>query len=376
MEEKKLYERYQRQIILKEFGEAGQQKLLQAKVLVIGAGGLGCPVLQYLTAAGVGTIGLVDDDTVALTNLHRQVLYSVNDLGLPKAERAASVLQGLNPEINIIPFNKRLTVENALDIIRSFDIIVDGTDNFSSRYMINDACVLLDKPLVYGAISQFEGQVAIFSCRKENDEKAVNYRDIFPQPPKEDEVLNCAEAGVLGVLPGIIGTMMANETIKLITGIGVPLINRLLTYNALNNQIYELELTAREETRSLIPANEVLFEQMDYEWLCASSSGSFEIDGGAFDKLMENENIDVIDVRELDELPAVNEFYHQNIPLKQIAEFILAIKSDTVVVFCQSGKRSKQAAILLSGIFGETKKIYSLKGGIESWKKQHQAQQS
>ena len=376
MKENISYERYQRQIILKEFGETGQQKLLQAKVLAIGAGGLGCPILQYLAAAGVGTIGIVDDDIVALTNLHRQVLYSVKDIGLSKAERSASVLQGLNPDINIIPFNQRLTIENALEIIKSFDIIIDGTDNFSTRYLINDACVLLDKPLVYGAISQFEGQVTIFNCRQENNDKQVNYRDIFPQPPKDDEVLNCAEAGVLGVLPGIVGTMMANETIKLITGIGTPLINRLLTYNALNNQLYELELTAREETRLLIPANEMFFKQMDYEWLCSSSSESFEIDGNAFNELMENETIDVIDVRELDELPVVNEFDHQKIPLKQIAGTLQGIKADTVVVFCQSGKRSKQAATLLSGIFGTTKKIYSLKGGIENWKKQHQPQQS
>ena len=377
MEEKNIYERYQRQIILKEFGEAGQQKLLQAKVLVIGAGGLGCPVLQYLTAAGVGTLGIVDDDTVALTNLHRQVLYSVKDIGSFKAEIATSVLQQLNPEINIIPFNQRLIVENALELIRPFDIVIDGTDNFSTRYMINDACVLLDKPLVYGAISQFEGQVTIFSPHSsKGDEQGVNYRDLFPQPPKDDEVLNCAEAGVLGVLPGIIGTMMANETIKLITGIGEPLINRLLTYNALNNQIYELELTAREETRSLIPENEILFKQMDYEWLCASSAKSFEIDRDEFDALLENEMIDIIDVRELNELPEVNEFYHQKIPLKQITEPNMGIKADTVVVFCQSGKRSKQAAILLSGIFGTTKKIYSLKGGIENWKKRQQAQRS
>src|SRR3989337_3134981 len=154
MEEKRSYERYQRQILLKEFGESGQQKLLQAKVLVIGAGGLGCPVLQYLVAAGIGTIGIVDDDTVALNNLHRQVLYSVDDIGLPKAGRAALGLQRLNPEIKIIPFIQRLTVENALEVIRSFDIIFDGTDNFATRYMINDACVLLGKPLVYGAISQ------------------------------------------------------------------------------------------------------------------------------------------------------------------------------------------------------------------------------
>jgi adenylyltransferase/sulfurtransferase len=370
------YERYQRQILLKEFGREGQQKLLQTKVLMIGAGGLGCPALQYLAAAGIGTIGIVDNDTVALTNLHRQPLFTVNDVGSSKAERAAAVLQQLNPEINIIPFIQRLTVENALDRMRSFDIIIDGTDNFSTRYLINDACVLLDKPLVYGAVSQFEGQTAILNYRKKSTDKAANYRDLFPQPPKDDDVLNCAEAGVLGVLPGIIGTMMANETIKLITGIGDPLINRLFTYNALNNQVYELGLSAREETRSLIPANEMLFKQMDYAWLCSSSPSSFEIGSDVFDDLLANETIDVIDVREADELPAVNEFHTHKIPLRQIEESVELIKAATVVVFCQSGKRSKQAAIQLSGIFGSGKKVYSLKGGIETWKKQHQPQQS
>ena len=238
MDKKELYERYQRQIILPEFGEEGQQKLLKAKVLVIGAGGLSCPVLQYLTAAGTGTIGIVDDDVVALNNLHRQVLYSVGDIGSSKAERARHILHQLNPEIKILPYNERLTVQNALILFDEFDIIIDGTDNFSTRYMINDACVLMNKPLVYGAISQFEGQVSVFNFRQTENEEAVNYRDIFPDPPKEGEVLNCAEAGVLGALPGIIGTMMANETIKLITGIGEPLANQLLTYNALNNQVY------------------------------------------------------------------------------------------------------------------------------------------
>ncbi len=250
MNDQNLYERYHRQIILPEFGEEGQQKLFLAKVLVIGAGGLGCPALQYLTAAGIGTIGIVDDDTVALNNLHRQVLYSVNDIGLSKAERATKILQQLNPEIKIVAYNERLHNQNALTLFDEYDIIIDGTDNFSTRYMINDACVLLNKPLVYGAISQFEGQVSVFKNGKEDD---VNYRDIFPDPPKEGEVLNCAEAGVLGVLPGIIGTMMANETIKLITGIGEPLVNQLFTYNALNNQVYQLSLSSRRETRSLIP---------------------------------------------------------------------------------------------------------------------------
>jgi len=202
MDKKKLYERYQRQIILPDFGQEGQQKLLKAKILVIGAGGLGCPVLQYLAAAGVGTIGIVDDDVVAINNLHRQVLYSADDLGLSKAKRAAQILDQLNPGIRIIPYSERLTAQNALILFDEFDTIIDCTDNFSTRYMINDACVLMNKPLVYGAISRFEGQVAVFNFMRNGSDEAVNYRDLFPNPPREDEVLNCAEAGVLDHWPG------------------------------------------------------------------------------------------------------------------------------------------------------------------------------
>lgn len=369
MDKEKLYERYQRQIILPEFGEAGQQKLLKAKVLVIGAGGLGCPVLQYLTAAGTGTIGIVDDDAVSLNNLHRQVLYSTNDIGLSKAETATHVLQALNPELKIIAYNERLTTQNAFGIMDAFDMVIDGTDNFATRYMINDACVLLGKPLIYGAISQYEGQVAVFNAGKNG---SVNYRDIFPQPPKEDEVLNCAEAGVLGILPGIIGTMMANETIKLITGTGEPLINQLLTYNALNNQVYILNLSAGEETRLLIPKDEAEFLKTDYVWLCSSSIPEIEIDATAFNALLEKENADIIDVREPHEIPAVNEFSTIKIPLSQLPYNTGLIKSDTVITFCQTGKRSLQAARILSGIFENKKKVFSLKGGILQWKKQNQ----
>jgi len=367
-----LYERYHRQIILPDFGEEGQQKLQKAKVLVIGAGGLGCPVLQYLTAAGVGTVGIVDDDVVELNNLHRQVLYSVNDIGLSKAETAAQVLRELNPEITIICYNERLTTQNALTIIDEFEIVIDGTDNFSTRYMINDACVLLAKPLVYGAISQYEGQIAVFNFRKYRDDEAVNYRDIFPNPPKEDEILNCVEAGVLGVLPGIIGTMMANETMKLITGVGEPLSNQLLTYNALDNQVHLFTLPAGKETRSLIPKDEAEFLKTDYVWLCSPSLSDVEIDFHEFNSLMEKGSADVIDVREPNEIPVVDEFAHIKIPLAQLADNSRLIKSDTVIAFCQTGRRSLQAAKILSGIFGNTKKIYSLKGGITQWRKQKQ----
>jgi len=369
MDKEKLYERYQRQIILPDFGQEGQQKLLKAKIMVIGAGGLGCPVLQYLAAAGVGTIGIVDDDVVAINNLHRQVLYSADDLGLSKAKRAAQILDQLNPGIRIIPYSARLTAQNALILFDEFDTIIDCTDNFSTRYMINDACVLMNKPLVYGAISRFEGQVAIFNFMRNGSDEAVNYRDLFPDPPREDEVLNCAEAGVLGPLAGIIGTMMANETIKLITGIGAPLANQLLTFNALSNQVYQLALSVRNETRSLIPENEVAFLQTDYEWLCSSETKESEIGPELFNDLIAKGNVDVIDVREPGEIPVVNDFSNIKIPLAKLSENRSLIKSDTIIAFCQSGKRSLQAVKILSNIFGGDRKIYSLRGGIVQWKK-------
>lgn len=365
-----LYDRYHRQLILQEFGEAGQQKLLEAKVLMIGAGGLGCAALPYLAAAGVGTIGIIDDDVIALSNLHRQTLYKTSDVGQPKAIKAREYLEALNPDITIIAYQQRITTDNALQLIKSFDIIIDGTDNFASRYLINDACVLINKPLVYGAVSQWEGQAAIF-----NDTSlkvpAVNYRDLFPQPPKDNEVLNCAEAGVLGVLPGIIGAFQANETIKWITGIGQSLTNKMLTYNALNNQSYEIELAARAETISLIPANEMAFKKMDYQWLCAAGLDELEITINEFNKLMNEENVTFMDVRELHEQPVVTEFEHVRIPLSAFKENETDISTATLVVFCQSGKRSLQVARKLSGKYKTSKKIYSLAGGIVQWKQKN-----
>jgi adenylyltransferase/sulfurtransferase len=361
------YKRYQRQIILKEFGEAGQQKLLQSKILVIGAGGLGCPALQYLAAAGVGTIGIVDDDIVAISNLHRQPLYSTFDIGFSKAEKAKHSLTRLNPDITIHAYNERFTTKNALAIIEKFDIIIDGTDNFASRYLVNDACVLMNKTLVYGAVSQFEGQVAVFNYQNRNGDAPVNYRDLFPTPPKDGEILNCAEAGVLGILPGIIGTMQANETIKLITGIGKPLINSLLTYNALNNRVYEISLSAKVTTQSLKPNTKVAFEAMNYEWLCSSGNTRFEIDIATFNRHKNNPEVKFIDVRELNEQPLPTGFNYIKIPLSEFKGKAASIENETIVLFCQSGKRSLQAAEWLFDTFGESKKIYSLKGGILNW---------
>ena len=233
-------ERYGRQMTIPTFGVAGQQKLQSAKVLMIGAGGLGCPVLQYLVAAGVGKVGIVDHDLVSLSNLHRQVLYRTEDIGKPKATVAKSTLERLNPEVEIVALADQVNSENIVDILSDYDLILDGTDNFEARYLISDACVALQKTLIFGAVSQFEGQVAVFNALQKDGTRGANYRDVFPDPPGENEVRNCAEAGVLGVLPGIIGAMMANEAIKWITGVGQPMSNRILTYNALNNQTYEV----------------------------------------------------------------------------------------------------------------------------------------
>jgi len=360
-------DRYQRQISLKELGEIGQQKLKNAKVLVIGAGGLGCPALLYLAGAGVGRIGIVDFDIVSLSNLHRQVLFSVNDIGLSKALRAGDVLEQINPEIEIIVFNEKLSNSNALEIIKGFDIILDGTDNFASRYMINDACVILKKILVYGAISRFEGQLAVFNHPSETN-TAVNYRDLFPVAPADGEVLNCEEAGVIGVLPGIIGTMMANETIKLITNIGNALINRLLTYNSLNNHFFEMELVAIPETSKMIPEGAKAFKAFNYDWFCSTSS-AFELRPEEVQRMMQEKNIQFVDVREAGEAPQVNDFEHINIPLSRLQEQIPEIHAETIVLFCQSGKRSAGAAEILSKHFGKSRKIYSLKDGIAGWQK-------
>jgi adenylyltransferase/sulfurtransferase len=358
------YERYQRQLLLPGFGPEGQQKLRQASVVVIGAGGLGCPALQYLAAAGVGRLGIVDDDVVSLHNLHRQILFTTADLGRTKTEVATERLQQMNPEVAIEPIQERLTNQNAIRILERFAIVLDATDNFTTRYLVNDACVLLKKPLVYGAISQFEGQVAIFNT----SEKAVNYRDLFPQPPAPGSVLNCAEAGVLGVLPGIIGTVQATEVIKLICGMGKPLVNQLFTYNALSNESFVFALPRKEDTASLLPKTIAEFEQRMYEESCERPDVRMEeITAATFADYFSQENTAIIDVREEGEQPEVADFAHQKIPLSTLKKNMPPLEEETIVLFCQSGKRSREAASLLSATFGNKKKILSLSGGILNW---------
>jgi molybdopterin/thiamine biosynthesis adenylyltransferase len=222
------YLRYNRQMMLPEIGDAGQEKIKKAKVLVIGAGGLGCPVLQYLAPAGVGTIAIVDFDHIEIHNLHRQILYTENQVGQAKASTAKEAVQKLNPLISVLSFEQKLTAENAISIITEFDIVVDGSDNFSTRYLVNDTCVALGKPLVYGSILGFQGQLAVF-----NHQGSKNLRDLFPEAPDPKDVPNCNMNGVLGTLPGIIGTMMAQETLKMIVGLPI-LKNELVLFNTLS----------------------------------------------------------------------------------------------------------------------------------------------
>lgn len=359
-------ERYQRQMALKELGQPGQQKLLAAKVLVIGAGGLGCPVLQYLAAAGVGTLGIVDFDVVSLSNLHRQVLYGMADIGKPKVKQAAIRLQEVNPDVAVHVYHERLTNQNALGLFSAYDVIVDTSDNFTTRYLVNDACVLMQKPLVYGAISRFEGQVAVFNYTTDGIERAVHYRDLFPVPPQEGEVANCAEAGVLGVLAGIIGGLQAAQAIKIITGIGRILAGRVQTYSLLTDEWFDWELKPAQEAMALMPADGAAFLEMDYDWQCGIK-GFQEINVVAFNGLLSQNGIVALDVREDGELPAVTEFPHLRAPLSQLSEGLPPLESDIVLVFCQSGKRSRQAAQILAAAY-PLKRLYSLEGGIINWK--------
>lgn len=366
MEHSLTYKRYQRQIQLKGFGEAGQQRLSTSSVLVVGAGGLGCPALLYLAAAGVGTIGIIDDDSVSLTNLHRQPLYKESDIGRPKVEVAARYLRDLNPSVVVKTFRERLSSHNSCHIFPFFDLIIDGSDNFATRYLVNDTCVLLGKAFVYGAVSQFEGQVAIFNqvC---NEKAGANYRDLFPEPPKEDEVLNCAQAGVIGTLPGLIGTMQAAEAIKMLSGIGKPLYNTVYTFNMLTNRSYEISVQPQADTRKLIPANQQELESINYEWLCAPRKSYLEVDSITFNAMLNEANTFVIDVRGFDESPQVTEFDHRRIPLDRLSIDLIPDEVDTVLVFCQSGKRSLQAAAAIAGWPGKSRKVFSLKGGIVTW---------
>lgn len=358
-------ERYDRQIKLQGFGIEAQEKLASAKVLVIGAGGLGCPVLQYLTAAGVGNIGIVDDDKVSLSNLHRQVMYTTDDIGKLKTEAAFERLNLMNPEVQISIISERMTTKNAIQILSDYNFIIDCSDNFPTRYLLDDACRILKKPLIFGAIYQYEGQTAIFNVPN-NVGFSTNYRNLFPEPPKPDEVMDCNIAGVIGVLPGIIGTIQATEAIKLITGIGEPLVNKLMTINVLDYQTAIFEIPAENLNDKNFPSTVTEFEKMNYELHCGiDQRGIKNISSSDFKQKAELPDTIVIDVREPDELPKLDLPY-LSIPLSQLKENINQIINRNIIVVCQSGKRSFIGVQILSDILGKRHNISHLEGGINN----------
>lgn len=358
--------RYNRHIIIPEFGLAAQQKLKAAKVLVVGSGGLGSPVLLYLAAAGIGTIGIVDFDVVDDSNLQRQVLFGVNEIGKAKVEAAKERLQALNPHIEFVLYNTQLTSQNALDIIKDYDVVADGTDNFPTRYLVNDACVLLGKPNVYASIFQFEGQVSVFNYKNANGEFGPNYRDLYPTPPPPGLVPSCAEGGVLGVLPGIIGSLQALEVIKVVTGVGEPLVGRFYIFDALSFESRTFNISRRDDN-PLNGKNPTITQLIDYEQFCGVKAVEKPVKEITPKELYElqvkGEPFQLIDVREPYEYDIVN-IGAELIPLATVAEQADKINKDQpVIVHCKMGGRSAKAIRELEEKFGFTN-LYNLKGGI------------
>lgn len=357
--------RYSRHLVLPGFGIKNQEKLKAGKVLVVGAGGLGCPVLQYLTAAGVGTIGIVDGDVVDLSNLQRQILYTIDDIGKPKAVQAKERLLKLNPNVNFVVHNTIISNENALRILKDYNLIIDGTDNFQTRYLLNDACVLLNKPLVYGAILTYEGQVSVFNYEINYQSYSANYRDLFPNPPEPGTTPNCEEIGVIGVLPGIIGTMQANEAIKILTGNTDVLYNSLLLYDSRSGTTEKISIQNRNSRESIK-------ELIDYEYFCGTGnktqpSAMKEISVQELQTLKnEGSNFQLIDVREPYEYETGN-IGAINIPMSEIPNQIDTLAKDCqVILHCKSGNRSSKIIQWVEKNYGHTN-LYNLTGGIKAW---------
>jgi sulfur-carrier protein adenylyltransferase/sulfurtransferase len=342
--------RYARHLSLPEVGEAGQEKLKSGSVLIVGAGGLGSPAGLYLAAAGVGRIGIVDFDDVDASNLHRQVLYGTSDIGRPKLEAARARLHDLNPEITINTHSEALTSANALDIVINYDLVVDGTDNFPTRYLVNDACVILGKPNVYGSIFRFEGQASVFSAPD-----GPCYRCLYPEPPPAHLVPSCAEGGVLGVLPGVIGTIQATEAIKLLTGIGETLVGRLLLFDALRMSFRTLRLRQQHDQHTTIT------RLIDYDMFCNPAS--------PHEVTPEQLGLDalLVDVREQYEWDAGHINGARHVPLGELPNRLSEFSSESDVVFyCQTGGRSARALDLARGA-GLTRAKH-LRGGYGAWK--------
>ncbi len=354
--------RFERQIALPGFGEESQRKLRQSGILVIGAGGLGCPALLYLAAAGIGRIGIADGDRVDVSNLHRQVLFSEQDLGKEKASTAALQLGKKFPDTAFIPFDEYVRTDNVATILSGFDIILDGSDNFETRYLISDACGLLGKPLVFGAVHQNEGQISVFHHPDERG-MSFNYRDLHPVPPAQDQIPNCQQTGVLGVLPGTLGVMMATEAIKAITGYGKTLSGKVLYFNLLRNSFYELAMMPDPEGRKKIPGSFQELQAKDYRLKCNKGTGIKWKDAIEIKNAAPADTV-IIDVRETTEMPELIWAECRRIPLDQLEQnFTPLSKFRRILVFCQTGGRSLEAAVMLSRVFPD-KMIASIEGGI------------
>jgi adenylyltransferase/sulfurtransferase len=361
--------RYSRHLILPEVGLAGQKKIKGTSVLCIGAGGLGSPIAMYIAAAGVGKIGIVDFDTVDFSNLQRQILHTDADVGRPKAQSAKETIHGINPHCEVVIHNTRITSENALDIIRTYDIVVDGTDNFPTRYLTNDACVILKKPNVYGSIFRFEGQASVFAPHL----GGPCYRCLYPEPPPPGMVPSCAEGGVLGVLPGIVGCIQATEILKLAIGRGSSLVGRLLLFNALDMKFRELKLR-RDPQCPVCGEHPTIKELIDYETFCGivpepeNVGNPDEVTVQDMKKALDNPglNIKVVDVREPDEYEIAKVNGVPLLPLSQIeSRFTELDPNQQYYLHCKAGVRSLKALNFLrqQGF----KYVKSVKGGITAW---------
>jgi len=359
--------RYARHIAIPEFNIEGQKKLKAAKVLVIGSGGLGSPLLLYLAAAGIGHLGIVDFDVVDESNLQRQVLFTIDDIGKSKAETAKTRLQKLNPYIKITVHNTAFTKDNAFDIIKDYDVVADGTDNFPTRYLVNDACVLSNKVNVYASIFRFEGQVSVFNYPQEDGTRGPNYRDLFPEPPPPGLVPNCAEGGVLGVLPGIIGSLQASEVIKVVTGVGEPLSGRLFLFDAATFTTRILKVAKNPNTR--------ITELINYEQFCGivpkEETPLKEVTVQELKALIDrgNQEYQLIDVREPYEYDIAN-LNGELIPLSKVVQAANIIARDKkVIIHCRSGVRSANAIRELE-LLHNFDNLYNLKGGILAFSKE------
>ncbi len=359
--------RYSRHLIMPEVGMQGQQKLKAARVLCIGAGGLGSPLALYLAAAGVGTLGIVDFDVVDFTNLQRQIIHTTADVGRKKLDSAEEKLKAINPFVNVKKIETRLSSENALELFREFDIIADGTDNFPTRYLVNDACVLTGKPNVYGSIFRFEGQASVFAT-----EEGPCYRCLYPEPPPPGLVPSCAEGGVLGILPGLVGVMQATEVIKLILGAGEPLIGRLLLIDALAMKFRELKLRKNPDCPAC-GKHPTITKLIDYNEFCGIRGEEKPVETGIPEMQVEElkrrldagENLFVLDVREPHEYQICNIGGHL-IPLGDLPKRVNELDSSReIVAHCRSGVRSAKAVGFLQQ--AGFKKVHNLAGGILAW---------